>query len=101
MGLNDEMADDGLPYTILSYANGPGYDKTFSAKTGRKDYSNKDFTDPKLKYMSTVPLQSETHGADDVAIFASGPLAHYFSGNYMQTHIPMLMARAAQIGPFA
>ncbi|XP_073829486.1 membrane-bound alkaline phosphatase-like [Musca autumnalis] len=101
LGLNEDLADDGLPYTILSYANGPGYEKTFSEKKGRKDLSDKDFTDPKRKYMATVPLESETHGADDVAIFAKGPMAHYFSGNYLQTHIPMLMARAAQIGPFA
>ncbi|KAM7348585.1 membrane-bound alkaline phosphatase-like [Cochliomyia hominivorax] len=101
LGLSDDVADDGLPYTILSYANGPGYDKTFSAKKGRKNLSNKDFTDPKLKYMATVPLVSETHGADDVGIFALGPFAHYFTGNYVQTNLPMLMARAAQIGPFA
>ncbi|XP_075158526.1 membrane-bound alkaline phosphatase-like [Haematobia irritans] len=100
LGLNEDLADDGLPYTILSYANGPGYEKTFSAKKGRKDLSDKDFTDPRRKYMATVPLESETHGADDVAIFAKGPMAHYFSGNYLQTHIPMLMARAAEIGPF-
>lgn len=101
MGLSDDVAADGLPYTILSYANGPGYDKTFSAKKGRKDLSNKDFTDPKQKYMATVPLESETHGADDVGIFALGPFAHYFTGNYVQTNLPMLMARAAKIGPFA
>ncbi|XP_037824116.1 membrane-bound alkaline phosphatase-like [Lucilia sericata] len=100
LGLSDDVADDGLPYTILSYANGPGYEKTFSDKKGRKDLSDKDFTDPKRKYMATVPLESETHGADDVAIFALGPFAHYFSGNYIQTNLPMLMARAALIGPF-
>ncbi|XP_061399613.1 membrane-bound alkaline phosphatase-like [Musca vetustissima] len=101
LGLNEDKAADGLPYTIIAYANGPGYEKTFSAKKGRKDLSDKDFTDPKRKYMAAVPLESETHGADDVAIFAQGPLAHYFSGNYLQTHLPMLMARAAKIGPFA
>ncbi|XP_005192158.2 membrane-bound alkaline phosphatase [Musca domestica] len=101
LGLNEDVAEDGLPYTIMSYANGPGYEKTFSAKKGRKDLSDVDFTNPKRKYMAAVPLESETHGADDVAIFAKGPMAHYFSGNYLQTHIPMLMARAAQIGPFA
>lgn len=51
--------------------------------------------------MATVPLESETHGGDDVGVFASGPYAHYFSGNYEQTNIPALMAYAADIGPFA
>ncbi|CAD7005712.1 unnamed protein product [Ceratitis capitata] len=100
-GLAPVLADDGLPYTILSYANGPGYSKTFSKKTGRRDLSDADFTDPKYKYMATVPLKSETHGGDDVGVFASGPYAHYFTGNYEQTNIPALMAFAANIGPFA
>ncbi|XP_037938274.1 membrane-bound alkaline phosphatase-like [Teleopsis dalmanni] len=99
LGLNSENAADDLPYNILSYANGPGYEKTYS-KNGRKDLSDKDFTNPTRKYMATAPLESETHGADDVGIFAKGPYAHYFSGNYVQTNIPMLMAKAADIGPF-
>ncbi len=29
---------------------------------------------------ATVPLNSESHAGEDVAIFASGPLAHYVHG---------------------
>ncbi|XP_061394797.1 membrane-bound alkaline phosphatase-like [Musca vetustissima] len=94
-------ASDGLPYTILSYANGPGYSKTFSSKTGRRDLSKYDTQDPSYRFMATVPLDSETHGADDVGVFASGPMAHYFVGNYEQTNIPATMAHIANIGPFA
>ncbi|XP_037956287.1 membrane-bound alkaline phosphatase [Teleopsis dalmanni] len=100
-GLAPNNAADGLPYTILSYANGPGYSKTYSSKTGRRNLRYADFTDPKYKYMATVPLSSETHGGDDVGVFASGPYEHYFTGNYEQTQIPALMAHAANIGPFA
>ncbi|XP_011187976.2 membrane-bound alkaline phosphatase [Zeugodacus cucurbitae] len=100
-GLAPITADDNLPYTILSYANGPGYSKTYSKKSGRRDLSKADLDDPKYRYMATVPLDSETHGGDDVGVFASGPYAHYFSGNYEQTNIPALMAYAADIGPFA
>ncbi|XP_053953390.1 membrane-bound alkaline phosphatase [Anastrepha ludens] len=99
-GLSPENADDDLPYTILSYANGPGFSKTYSSKYGRKDLSDADLDKPKYKYMATVPLDSETHGGDDVAVFALGPYAHYFSGNYEQSNIPALMAYAADIGPF-
>ncbi|XP_049313371.1 membrane-bound alkaline phosphatase [Bactrocera dorsalis] len=100
-GLAPMTADDNLPYTVLSYANGPGFSKTYSTKKGRRDLSDADLDDPKYRYMATVPLDSETHGGDDVGVFASGPYAHYFSGNYEQTNIPALMAYAADIGPFA
>lgn len=45
-----------------------------------------------------VPLQSETHGGDDVAIFARGPYAHLFAGVLEQNTIPHFMAYAACIG---
>lgn len=96
-----KLAADGKPITILSYANGPGYSKTYSSKNGRRDLTTADLDDPKYRFMATVPLDSETHGADDVGIFASGPYEHYFTGNYEQSNIPALMAHIANIGPFA
>lgn len=51
--------------------------------------------------MATVPLQWETHGGEDVGIYANGPQSHMFAGNYEQNYIPVLMAHAAQIGPFS
>ena len=48
---------------------------------------------------ATVPLSSETHGGDDVAIFAIGPQAHLFQGVYEQHYIAHVMAYAACIGP--
>jgi alkaline phosphatase len=29
----------------------------------------------------------ETHGGDDVGIWAAGPMAHLFHGTHQQTHI--------------
>lgn len=99
-GLAEAPADDNLPYTILSYANGPGYYSTYGPN-GRKHITAKDTADAKFEYLATVPLDSETHGGDDVGVFASGPFAQYFSGNYEQTNIPAMMAKAAHIGPYA
>ncbi len=48
---------------------------------------------------SLVPLSSETHGGDDVGIFAIGPQAHMFQGVYEQNYIAHLMGYAACIGP--
>jgi len=48
-----------------------------------------------------VNLTWETHGGDDVAVFASGPWAHLFVGNYEPNYIPHAISYAAQIGPGA
>lgn len=50
--------------------------------------------------MSTAPRHSETHGGDDVGVYASGPWSHLFIGSYEQSNIPVVMAYAAKIGPY-
>lgn len=54
-----------------------------------------------LYWRSTVevPLGQETHGGDDVAVFAAGPRHHVFTGLYEQSQLPHLMAYAACLGP--
>lgn len=47
---------------------------------------------------AAVPLTSETHGGEDVAIFAKGPLAHLLHGVHEQNYIPHVMAYAGCIG---
>lgn len=49
-------------------------------------------------YPSMVPLKSETHGGDDVAVFARGPYAHLFTGVLEQNTLPHFMAFASCIG---
>lgn len=44
-----------------------------------------------------VPLDSETHGGDDVGVFALGPWQQLFTGVYEQNTIPYIMAYAACI----
>ncbi|XP_036670601.3 alkaline phosphatase [Drosophila suzukii] len=101
LSLAPNVADDDLPFTILSYANGPGFIDTYSSETGRIDLSHVDTTNEEFALQATVPLSSETHGAEDVGVFASGPFEHLFTGNYEQSSIPAMMAYAANIGPFA
>ncbi|XP_017045416.1 membrane-bound alkaline phosphatase [Drosophila ficusphila] len=96
-----QLADDNLPYTVLSYANGPGYYSAYNRAEGRTLLKEKLVTDSEYRYPTLAPLDSETHGGDDVAVYASGPYAQFFSGNYEQSNIPALMARAAGIGPYA
>lgn len=96
-----ESGDDGLPFTTLSYANGMGYYYTYNENGSRIDPSIYNYSNPFHRYAATIPLLSETHGGEDVGIYASGPESHLFIGNYEQSYIPILMAHAARIGPFA
>ncbi|CAH1108438.1 unnamed protein product [Psylliodes chrysocephalus] len=88
------IADDNNFYTILSYANGPGFRH---GKKNKNRYvpSIHKLNDKDTKWPATAPLHSETHGADDVSIYARGPWAHLFAGVLEQNIIPHIMATAA------
>lgn len=86
------MAQDGKPYTTLGYANGPG-----ATDAARDDLTETNTLDIDFKQQALVPMTSETHGGDDVAIFASGPYAHLFQGVVDQNFIYHVMAYASGI----
>lgn len=98
-GINDgQLAADDLPYATLSYANGPGYNTNYLKEDGavkRKNLRSINMKNKDFMFPSAVPLESETHGGDDVAVFASGPYAQLFSGVYEQNFIPHAMAYAS------
>jgi alkaline phosphatase len=84
---------NGMPYTTLGYANGPGY----RGPGARPDLTAIDTAAPDYQQEATVPLESETHGGEDVAIFAGGPLAHLFRGVLEQHVIYHVMAEALDL----
>ena len=114
----------GKPYTTLNFANGPGHvgasdrqpegpkrfphEPTQYAATdhGRPDLSDVDTTDPDYMQEATVPLGGESHGGEDVAIFAGGPGATAFHGELEQNaifhvivqHTPSLRAELCRLG---
>ncbi len=86
------LGTDGKPYTTISFGNGPG-----AKKDGpRADLKDTDTTDPEFIQQSIVPLTSETHAGEDVAIYATGPWAHLFQGNVEQSYIFQVMDHALQ-----
>jgi alkaline phosphatase len=107
----------GLPYTTLSYANGPGYagasreqpagPKRFPhaaagvrASAGRPDLTQVDTEDPDYLQEALVPTGSETHGGEDVGVWASGPGADAVHGSIEQNtlfHL-LLQAQPALVG---
>lgn len=93
-----QLALDNLPYTTLGYANGRGHrhlgletdaDQCYHQPVfaGRANLTGMDTTQPGFFQESLVPLASETHSGEDVAIYASGPGAHLISGSNEQTII--------------
>ena len=99
------MADDGKPYTTLAYANGPGGVFPAKPKEGgelepaglREDLTSTDVTSVDFVQQSTLPMLSETHGGDDVAILAAGPYAHLFHGIVDENYIYHVLAYASQL----
>ena len=80
---------NGLPFTTLGYANGPG-----ARKGGRPDLSSVDTQQLDFLQEALVPLGSETHGGEDVAIFARGPKSHLVRGSMEQNWIFHVMREA-------
>ena len=45
-------------------------------------------------------LESETHGGEDVAVYASGPLSRMFTGTFEQNYIAHAMMYALCVGDY-
>jgi alkaline phosphatase len=90
----------GVPYTILGYLNGPGYrgaarvDPRSDPFAGRFGVVPSGPWDPAYFQESAVPLGSETHAGEDVAIYAIGPGAELVRGTVKNTHIFHVMKSA-------
>lgn len=89
----DSVDSNKKPYTTLGYANGPG-----ARKGDRPALTNEQVMDPDYKQESNIPFTSETHGGEDVAIFAIGPNAHLIRGSMEQNWIFYVMADALKLG---
>ncbi|GAB3314402.1 alkaline phosphatase [Luteimonas notoginsengisoli] len=112
-GTPGELARDGtgLPYTTLGYANGPGYTgasdsqpagskrfphmgKGYLPATGRPDLTEVDTTRPDYMQEAIVPLSSESHGGEDVGIWARGPGSDAVRGTVEQNVIYHIIVQA-------
>lgn len=80
--------DLGLPYTTLGYRDGYGASIGTAERPGRRrDLSGVDTTAPDFVQNALVPLDGESHGGEDVPIYAGGPGAHLFHGVQEQSYV--------------
>jgi alkaline phosphatase len=100
------LAKDGLPYTTVAYANGRGFadlevggDTHYGVDiaTGRHDLSGVDTEGQGFHQEALVPMSSETHSAEDVAVYASGPWGFLFQRTQEQNYLYHVMRHAAKI----
>lgn len=91
-----EPALDGMPYTTLAYSNGPGVNFT----VGRQNLTNIDTGQYRYVHQAAVPLKQETHGGEDVPIFARGPMSHLIHGVQEQHYVAHVMQYAACVGDY-
>ena len=80
---------NGLPYTTLGYANGPGY-----RAGGRPDLSGVDTAGLNFLQEATVPMAAETHAGEEVPVYARGPRAFMVKGVMEQNWIYHAMRHA-------
>lgn len=97
LGINTQPSDvDKLPYSTLAYANGPGF--KIHINGSRETLTSEMLSNKDFQYPSINPMTFETHGGDDVGVFALGPWSHLFTGVYEQNVIPHMIAYASCIG---
>lgn len=80
------LADDGQPYTTLGYMNGPGAVEQLPRPAPSSD--------PKTPQQALTPLSSETHGGEDVALYATGAGSDEAHGVIEQNRIYNIMLQA-------
>eukprot|EP00096_Caligus_rogercresseyi_P009600 TRINITY_DN3280_c0_g1_i1.p1 TRINITY_DN3280_c0_g1~~TRINITY_DN3280_c0_g1_i1.p1 ORF type:complete len:542 (+),score=89.09 TRINITY_DN3280_c0_g1_i1:261-1886(+) len=89
-GNNFVTLPDGqhIPFSTISYANGPGHEDHFvnnvMVDIRTLDYESDNYKSPA---MWSGPDKYETHGGEDVAIYATGPQSHLFTGVNEQSYI--------------
>ena len=114
---------DGKPFTTLNYATGPGFSaasdqqpegpkqfphrpKTAALRGPRPDLTHVDTTAPDYMQEALIPLSSETHSGEDVAVFARGPGSAAVHGSLEQNTLfhliaqsqPLIRAQLCRIG---
>ncbi|XP_071035965.1 alkaline phosphatase-like isoform X3 [Parasteatoda tepidariorum] len=94
IGIGGVSDIDNLTFTTLGYLNGPGYKKN----ARDRNLTNDEAMNPEFQQDALVPHDLETHGSEDVPVYARGPMAHLFHGVHEQSYIPHAMAYASCIG---
>lgn len=102
LGFANDPAKPNVPaYETLSYINGPGFfyhrrnDSSNVNETWRPVDLDQTRNDPYYTQMAGIYLEDETHGGEDVGVYAIGPYSHLIRGTFEQNYIAHVVAYAA------
>ncbi|XP_036146810.1 alkaline phosphatase 4 isoform X2 [Monomorium pharaonis] len=90
-----------VPYETLSYANGPGFfyhrrnNSNNVNETWRRVEDDPTRNEPFYRHFAGKYLKDESHGGEDVGVYAHGPFSHLFRGTFEQNYIAHAVAYAA------
>lgn len=98
---------DKLPYETITYANGPGFQShRINESSDEPSYlstwipvETMDRSALEYRHLSAFYLGDETHGGEDVAVFATGPGSSLVRGTFEQNYIAYVMSYAGCMGP--
>ena len=102
------LAADGMPYTTVGYMNGLGYQDLanetdsdesyqYEINAGRQALAAIDTTAAGYHQEALIPLSSETHSGEDVALHASGPGSQLAQGVVEQNVVFHLINQALDL----
>lgn len=112
-----KTSTDNVPYETISYANGPGFmphimmskDMAHNSTNGSLPFnypwkslwnlSAKDRQAPTYRHQAMVHMTEETHGGEEVGVYASGPGSNLIRGVFDQNYIAFVMSYAGCMGP--
>lgn len=102
LGVSDVVADvDQIAYTTLMFTNGHAYNYTWNGvNVTRPDPKTQNTTELGYKPLAAVPVTYETHGGEDVAAYAIGPMSHLLHRVHEQSYLAHVMGFASCIGPY-
>ncbi|KAF7383348.1 hypothetical protein HZH66_012698 [Vespula vulgaris] len=102
LGLASNIANkDDQRYETLTYANGPGffYHRRNDSKNVNETWINleedKNRSNIFYMHMAAQYLKDDTHGGEDVGVYAIGPYSHLFRSTFEQNYIAHVIAYAA------
>uniref|UniRef100_A0A1I8H3N5 alkaline phosphatase n=1 Tax=Macrostomum lignano TaxID=282301 RepID=A0A1I8H3N5_9PLAT len=93
----EAVAYDGMPYTVLNYADGP----SAAIGTPRKNLTDANTTAVNFQFPALYNYDYESHGAEDVPVYAAGPSAYLLHSTHEQSYIGHVVMYALCVGPEA
>ncbi|CAG0894802.1 unnamed protein product [Darwinula stevensoni] len=107
LGIAEISESTGLPYTTLMFTNGGFWkykvDPNNSSQVVWENVTEEEAMGDDYRQLQAVHLKgsfSETHGGEDIAVYAKGPWSHLLVGVHEQSYIAHVMAHAACMGPY-